>query len=284
MSTTAATDSEAADTAAGSSAVLHESDTTGSKSMTMPRIEEGEGIPATTTTTAAEETNANTTSIATTTVTTDTTGENITLLRVVRLEQNRKAASESRKRKRILLDELQRSVIFFTRANDTLKQQNHTLQKLLQQAQSQIKIMDQKTDAKTNDETTNPSEESNNDNNNDDDKEKVHLPIVLPPAHAIPQISNFLNTVETGATIQAMTNFQQAASAAMKAALLHMQQQYNNNNNDGTDQNSNGIQQHHQSLFEIATLTLPTAPTTTKAMAAEVKPTDASTSDEKNQP
>ena len=257
----------AADTAAGSSVVINNnniSDAIGSKDLM--NAQEDEGVPATTTATALlEEINMN---ILSTTTTADaTTGENTALSRVVRLEQNRKAASESRKRKRILLDELQRSVIFFTRANDTLKQQNHNLQKLLQQAQNQIKIVDNKNnkDAKTNDETVaNPSEESTNDSNNDD-KNKVHLPIVIPPAPMTPQMSNFLNTVETGATIQAMTNFQQAASAAMKAALLHMQQQYNNSN-DGNDPNgNNGMQQQHQSLFEIATLTLPTTTSPTKA-------------------
>ena len=35
--------------------------------------------------------------------------------REMRLEQNRKAARESRKRKKVLVEELQRSVIFFSR-------------------------------------------------------------------------------------------------------------------------------------------------------------------------
>eukprot|EP00970_Alexandrium_tamarense_P000730 scaffold85_cov145-Alexandrium_tamarense.AAC.34 len=35
--------------------------------------------------------------------------------RQVKLEQNRKAARESRRRKKVLVEELQRSVIFFTR-------------------------------------------------------------------------------------------------------------------------------------------------------------------------
>lgn len=58
--------------------------------------------------------------------------------REVRLEQNRKAARESRRRKKIMVDELQRSVLFFNRANTTLKQQNEELERLLLQAQSQI--------------------------------------------------------------------------------------------------------------------------------------------------
>jgi hypothetical protein len=56
----------------------------------------------------------------------------------VRLEQNRKAARESRRRKKIMIEELQRSVVFFSRANGTLKHQNDELQRLLLNAQSRI--------------------------------------------------------------------------------------------------------------------------------------------------
>jgi len=58
--------------------------------------------------------------------------------REVRLEQNRKAARESRRRKKVMIEELQRSVIFFSRANGTLKQQNEELSRMLIQAQAQI--------------------------------------------------------------------------------------------------------------------------------------------------
>ena len=58
--------------------------------------------------------------------------------REVRLEQNRKAARESRRRKKIMIEELQRSVMFFSRTNATLKQQNEEFQRLLIQAQAQI--------------------------------------------------------------------------------------------------------------------------------------------------
>lgn len=58
--------------------------------------------------------------------------------REIRLEQNRKAARESRRRKKSMIDELQRSVIFFSRANSTLKQQNDELTRLLVQAQTQV--------------------------------------------------------------------------------------------------------------------------------------------------
>lgn len=56
--------------------------------------------------------------------------------REVRLEQNRKAARESRRRKKIMIEELQRSVVFFSRANATLKQQNDELQRMFLTAQA----------------------------------------------------------------------------------------------------------------------------------------------------
>jgi hypothetical protein len=56
----------------------------------------------------------------------------------IRLEQNRKAARESRRRKKVMIEELQRSVIFFSRANGTLKQQNDDLARLMMQAQAQV--------------------------------------------------------------------------------------------------------------------------------------------------
>jgi bZIP transcription factor len=59
-------------------------------------------------------------------------------VREVRLDQNRKAARESRRRKKVMIEELQRSVIFFSRANGTLKQQNDDLTRLLMQAQSHV--------------------------------------------------------------------------------------------------------------------------------------------------
>mmetsp|Transcript_16317 Transcript_16317/g.23924 ORF Transcript_16317/g.23924 Transcript_16317/m.23924 type:complete len:476 (+) Transcript_16317:216-1643(+) len=62
--------------------------------------------------------------------------------REVRLEQNRKAARESRRRKKIMIEELQRSVVFFSRANGTLKQQNDELQRLLLAAQSKVQAFE----------------------------------------------------------------------------------------------------------------------------------------------
>jgi hypothetical protein len=63
--------------------------------------------------------------------------------REIRLEQNRKAARESRRRKKVMIEELQRSVIFFSRANATLKQQNDELARILMRAQAKIKAVDE---------------------------------------------------------------------------------------------------------------------------------------------
>jgi bZIP transcription factor len=53
-----------------------------------------------------------------------------------RLEQNRRAAKESRQRKNIMVEELQRSVVFFTRANSTSKDRNNELVRLVKEAMS----------------------------------------------------------------------------------------------------------------------------------------------------
>ena len=45
-----------------------------------------------------------------------------------RLEQNRLAAIESRRRKKVMVEELQRSVAFYTKANSSLKNQNRELE------------------------------------------------------------------------------------------------------------------------------------------------------------
>lgn len=63
--------------------------------------------------------------------------------REIRLEQNRVAARESRKRKKKMVEDLQQSIIFYTRANALLKQQNEYMQRLIaeksgQQQQAQV--------------------------------------------------------------------------------------------------------------------------------------------------
>jgi len=48
-----------------------------------------------------------------------------------RLELNRKAAQESRRRKKLRIEELQRSVVFLTRENGELREQNDLLRQML---------------------------------------------------------------------------------------------------------------------------------------------------------
>lgn len=81
--------------------------------------------------------------------------------REVRLEQNRKAARESRRRKKIMIEELQRSVVFFSRANGTLKQQNDELQRMLIQSQARISAFE-------NGESSGLPQMSNQESNKDD--------------------------------------------------------------------------------------------------------------------
>lgn len=58
--------------------------------------------------------------------------------RVKRLEQNRTAAIESRRRKKHMVEELQRSIQYFSRANSALKSQNAELERQLLLAKHKI--------------------------------------------------------------------------------------------------------------------------------------------------
>lgn len=58
-------------------------------------------------------------------------GAQISAARARRLEQNRRAAIESRRRKKVMIAELQRSVTFYSKANENLKQSNEELEKYL---------------------------------------------------------------------------------------------------------------------------------------------------------
>lgn len=177
----------------------------------------------------------------------------MTKAREIRLEQNRKAARESRKRKKIMIEELQRSVIFFSRANSTLKQQNDNLTRLLLQAQSQVNTSEASANAaeqqqvtlKTEGEAVPPVGTSSNEQA---EAQAVATQAVYEsqgfPAAAARAAAQTMNasgqatsiattttaqpgqpfpTMQTGATMQAMANFQQAAAAAMQSAMGQMQ-------------------------------------------------------------
>ncbi len=70
--------------------------------------------------------------------------QNVSAARARRLEQNRKAAIESRRRKKVMVAELQRSVTFYTKANENLKKANEELEKSLMLAKQ--KLLSQKDD------------------------------------------------------------------------------------------------------------------------------------------
>lgn len=59
-----------------------------------------------------------------------------------RLAQNRVAARECRRRKKALVEDLQRSVVFFSRANATLKGHNDHLSTLIAQAEALVSAID----------------------------------------------------------------------------------------------------------------------------------------------
>ncbi|GAX14971.1 hypothetical protein FisN_12Lu399 [Fistulifera solaris] len=118
------------------------------------------------------------------------------LSRKNRLEQNRKAARESRRRKKLMVDELQRSVIFFTRANALLRQQNTDLLTRISEAQ---RIVTAHEFARL--------EASGNGTDNDSSSQQVS------------ESSGKSPSMRIGATMKAMASFQEAASVAMQSAM-----------------------------------------------------------------
>lgn len=181
----------------------------------------------------------------------------ISKAREIRLEQNRKAARESRRRKKVMIEELQRSVVFFSRANNTLKHQNDDLSRLLMQAQAQVAAIEgQQASGSARQPTNEVKAESSQDhqaNFQQAEAQAVATQAVYESqgfsaaaARAAAQTMNGANNVsmnngssgpstpspvpghglppmQPGATMQAMANFQQAAAAAMQAAVQGMQ-------------------------------------------------------------
>lgn len=175
--------------------------------------------------------------------------------REIRLEQNRKAARESRRRKKSMVEELQRSVIFFSRANNTLKHQNDELTRLLMQAQAQVAALENQSQTlgqtMKEDQVQPMDSHMNTESQEKNSMEQAHAQTVATQAMyesqgfpsaaaraAAQSINATTSTVQTptsapadaslpqmqpGATMQAMAEFQQAASAAMQAAVQGMQ-------------------------------------------------------------
>lgn len=153
--------------------------------------------------------------------------------REVRLEQNRKAARESRKRKKIMIEELQRSVIFFSRANATLKGQNDELTRMLMQAQTQIANGDEdKPAAAVEVKPAAPAPTLTVEQDAKLQQEQAQAQAVATQAMyesqgfpaaaaraAAQTMTGSMPSMQPGATMQAMANFQQAAAQAMQQAM-----------------------------------------------------------------
>jgi hypothetical protein len=165
--------------------------------------------------------------------------------RETRLEQNRKAARESRRRKKVMVEDLQRSVIFFSRANGTIKHQNDELTRFLMQAQAQASVIEstktvdqqqqqqqQNLPASNKSEPTLQSSTSTTTNSTNVPVQAATSTVITATAApagtyvAAPSSLSYPSfpVMQTGATMQAMANFQQAAAAAMQAAVQGMQQ------------------------------------------------------------
>lgn len=129
------------------------------------------------------------------------TSKNLTKAREIRLEQNRKAARESRRRKKVMIEELQRSVIFFSRANSTLKSQNEELSRLLLQAQAQVKA------STTNSKSPPASEEST--------QKQPATPAPAAPAPAVTEAPTQATNTETLSQQEQQAQAQAVATQAL---------------------------------------------------------------------
>lgn len=170
----------------------------------------------------------------------------VTKARENRLEQNRKAARESRRRKKLMIEELQRSVIFFSKANGTLKMQNEELGRRFMEAQARVAAIE----ANKNSEPVQPEipQKPVEQRAPPSLNEQVQAQAVATqalyesqgfPAGAARAAAQAINAstagpdqtpsnatsatgapqMQPGATMQAMATFQQAAAAAMQAAM-----------------------------------------------------------------
>jgi hypothetical protein len=136
--------------------------------------------------------------------------------RTLRLAQNRKAARESRRRKKTLVEELQRSLVFFSRTNAGLKQQNDELTRRLLESHAILAKMGEPVPSLKAGKNRVPSIDTPSPALEAPKEEAVAAtgatPIKPRPA-TLP-----LPVMQPGATMQAMADFQQAAAVAMHAA------------------------------------------------------------------
>mmetsp|Transcript_13821 Transcript_13821/g.22897 ORF Transcript_13821/g.22897 Transcript_13821/m.22897 type:complete len:337 (+) Transcript_13821:35-1045(+) len=188
----------------------------------------------------------------------DIPGAPMSKARENRLEQNRKAARESRRRKKLMIEELQRSVIFFSKANSTLKMQNDEFTRRLMEAQARVAAVEGSKDHNQAQVIPNAVKQLDNQKQPDDQNvppqflnEQNQAQAVATqamyesqgfPAGAARAAAQAMNAstpgptpdggaptmqpganglpqMQPGATMQAMAAFQQAAAQAMQAAM-----------------------------------------------------------------
>ena len=137
--------------------------------------------------------------------------------RALRLAQNRKAARESRRRKKALVEELQRSLVFFSKTNAALKQQNDDLTRRLLEAHSVLTKMGEPVPSlkgvQSSPSPANASLQLETSPLAPAPKEVATIAAIQPRPPTLP-----LPAMQPGATMQAMADFQQAAAVAMQAA------------------------------------------------------------------
>lgn len=136
--------------------------------------------------------------------------------RALRLAQNRKAARESRRRKKYLVADLQRSLVFFSRTNAGLKQQNDDLTRRLLEAHAVLSKMGERVPTLN---AMKPQVSSAGTPSPVLETAKEELvagigaTLIKPRPATLP-----LPIMQPGATMQAMADFQQAAAVAMQVA------------------------------------------------------------------
>lgn len=164
--------------------------------------------------------------------------QNVSAARARRLEQNRKAAIESRRRKKVMVAELQRSVTFYTKANENLKKANEELEKSLMLAKqkllSQKDVDDDKSVAASGGLKT-PEEERSVEGKSSPEAPKIEqqtVPITVDaPVSTAQQIASFQPPVNASLADQAHLTAMQAVyenmgyptAAARSAASLFSQ-------------------------------------------------------------
>ncbi|KAG7353548.1 bZIP transcription factor [Nitzschia inconspicua] len=120
--------------------------------------------------------------------------------REIRLEQNLKSARESRKRKKAMLEDLQRSLVFFTKANAALRTEHEVLTRKILTAHSELRKLGLAI------------------------PEPAETEDLKPPLSSVPMSIPVVSTVmEPGSTMQAMLTFQQAAQIAIQSTTSVMQ-------------------------------------------------------------